>query len=135
MAQRLTLTLIFLLAAHSVGASQLSELRAELNQLKDLMSALEDRIETLEGDNPEAMTVKDMGRQDSSLNGSNFATYHVNKPMESEAAVTFRGDLRLRSETISIDHESQQRSRLRARASILYSETDLTAEFSLVSGG
>jgi len=135
MALRLTLTFIFLLAANSVGANELGELRAELNQLKHLMSALEDRIEILEGDSPDAMTTEDMVRRDNSINGANVAAHPVNRPTENKATLKFKGDLRLRSETISIDSENQQRSRLRARASILYSGTDLTAEFGLVSGG
>ena len=135
MAQRLTLTFIFLLAAHSAGASELGELRAELNQLKHLMSALEDRIERLEGKSPESMTAEDVVEQDSSIKWANVAEHPTNKLTESETTFKFKGDLRLRSETISIDSQSQQRSRLRARASMLYSEPGLKAEFGLVSGG
>ena len=135
MALRLTLTFIFLLGAHSVSASELGELRAELNQLRYLMSALEDRIERLEDDSPAAMTTEDMGKPSSPQKGSDFSTNLTNKLNESEASFTFRGDLRLRSETISIDSQSQQRSRLRARASMQYIEPGLKTEFGLVSGG
>ena len=135
MAHRLTLTFIFLLAAHSVGASELGELRAELNQLKHLVSGLEERIERLEDESPEAMKAEDVIERESSINWAKVAEHVTGIPTESEANFKFKGDLRLRSETISVDSQSQQRSRLRARASVLYSEPGLQAEFGLVSGG
>lgn len=135
MTQRLTLTFIFLFTANTAVSSELGDLRAELNQLKYLMSALEERIERLEDESANAIMTEDVVEQDSSIKWPKVAEHPTNRPTESETTFKFKGDLRLRSETISVDSQSQQRARLRARASMQYIEPGLTTEFGLISGG